>query len=315
MGIRSQNEAHFYERSASVAFEKRHRKASIMSKDQKLRIVCISDTHGYAPGEGYVLPKGDILIHAGDLTNQGSLSEIQKVTKWLSNLDFAAIITVAGNHDLSLDPEYALRYDTGWKVVPEDVEACRSLLMDNPKLTYLQHSDAVIQLPEKDVQLRVFGSPFSPDRGRQNWAFQYDPSAAVPIWDDVKADTDILITHTPPAGVCDESVHWEAGGCLALRDKLSQIRPLLHVCGHCHEGRGAATLDWEEDSVQVWKDESVGSKKLSLVKFVGKRVGSATAVVNASIMGKSHGRGSKVFNKPVVIDLSVPRRNSDGANA
>ncbi|PPJ58379.1 hypothetical protein CBER1_11697 [Cercospora berteroae] len=259
-----------------------------MSQDQKIRIVCISDTHGYAPGEGYVLPQGD----------------------------FAAIIIVAGNHDLSLDPEYALKYDTGWKVVPEDVEACRRLLlMDHPSFTYLQHSDAVIQLPEKDVQLRVFGSPFSPDRGKQHWAFPYDPSAAVAIWDDVKAETDILVTHTPPAGVCDESVHWEAGGCLALRDKLSQIRPLLHVCGHCHEGRGAAILDWEEDSVQVWNDGSVGSKKMSLVKFVGTRVGCATAVVHASIMGKSHGRGSKVFHKPVVIDLSVPRRRSDGAHA
>jgi predicted phosphodiesterase len=46
------------------------------SKTQKIRIVCISDTHNAAPGEGYTLPKGDILIHAGDLTNNGQPKEL-----------------------------------------------------------------------------------------------------------------------------------------------------------------------------------------------------------------------------------------------
>lgn len=40
---------------------------------RKTRFVCISDTHNYT----FKLPKGDVLIHAGDLTNQGSLSEVR----------------------------------------------------------------------------------------------------------------------------------------------------------------------------------------------------------------------------------------------
>ena len=62
----------------------------------KVRIVCISDTHNATPGEGYTLPKGDILIHAGDLTNQGSYSELAKAVGWLEAADFAVKIVVAG---------------------------------------------------------------------------------------------------------------------------------------------------------------------------------------------------------------------------
>lgn len=39
---------------------------------RKTRIVCISDTHNCT----VKLPAGDVLIHAGDLTNQGSFSEV-----------------------------------------------------------------------------------------------------------------------------------------------------------------------------------------------------------------------------------------------
>jgi 3',5'-cyclic AMP phosphodiesterase CpdA len=63
----------------------------------KVRIVCVSDTHNAAPGEGYTLPEGDVLIHAGDLTNQGSRSEMTKAVKWLAEANFEVKIVVAGS--------------------------------------------------------------------------------------------------------------------------------------------------------------------------------------------------------------------------
>lgn len=63
---------------------------------KKVRFVCISDTHNHAPGEGYTLPKGDVLIHAGDLTNQGTYKELSKAAQWLGKADFAIKIVVAG---------------------------------------------------------------------------------------------------------------------------------------------------------------------------------------------------------------------------
>lgn len=66
-------------------------------KYKKTRFVCVSDTHGHTPGEaGFRLPIGDVLIHAGDLTNQGSKSELQKTMDWIRDADFEVKIVVAG---------------------------------------------------------------------------------------------------------------------------------------------------------------------------------------------------------------------------
>ena len=59
---------------------------------KKTRVVCISDTHNQTPK----LPQGDVLIHAGDLTNQGSFSELEKTVKWLESTDFQVKIVIAG---------------------------------------------------------------------------------------------------------------------------------------------------------------------------------------------------------------------------
>ncbi|KAK5701289.1 hypothetical protein LTR17_022703 [Elasticomyces elasticus] len=286
-----------------------------MPTHQKVRIVCISDTHNHAPGEGYTLPKGDILIHAGDLTNQGSLAEIKKVVEWIEKTEFAVKVVVAGNHDISLDANYALENSAGWHVQPDEPEVCRDLLTHNTNFTYLHHSSAVVDVPDKHVSLRMFGSPYSPDRGRQNWAFQYNDEQAQGLWDAIPAETDIIVTHTPPAEYCDASTHWQEGGCPALLKALGRVRPLLHVCGHCHEGRGAKMVHWDdsEDSVASsdgWQDPGAGNKKQSLFDLTSSRdrrfeAGQATAVVNASIMAKSFGRGTKSFNKPIIVDIDV----------
>ena len=64
---------------------------------RKTRIVCVSDTHAYTPREaGYKLPAGDVLIHAGDLTNRGSLAELRRSIEWILDADYEAKILVAG---------------------------------------------------------------------------------------------------------------------------------------------------------------------------------------------------------------------------
>lgn len=281
----------------------------------KIRIVCISDTHNHAPGEGYTLPKGDILIHAGDLTNQGSKSELQKTARWLAKADFAAKIIVAGNHDLSLDPNYGLKHKEGWTVKPEGVEKWRAMMEGMPGVTYLRHESAEIGLPNLGVSFRVFGSPFSAESLKQNWAFQYLQDDADALWSKVPDDTDVLITHTPPAGHVDTSKHWQEGGCPSLMQALRRVRPVLHVCGHHHEGQGAEMIHWaaspgQADSVTVWEDPGAGNKKQSLFDIARFRTSpgasAGTAVVNASIMAKSWGQGSKAFNKPIVVDVELP---------
>lgn len=64
---------------------------------RRTRFVCVSDTHNASPSNGsFKLPKGDVLIHAGDLTNQGSISELRKTIEWIKKADFEIKIVVAG---------------------------------------------------------------------------------------------------------------------------------------------------------------------------------------------------------------------------
>ena len=62
------------------------------ARKRKTRIVCISDTHNNTPK----LPPGDVLIHAGDLTNQGSYDELERTVAWLEKAPFEVKIVVAG---------------------------------------------------------------------------------------------------------------------------------------------------------------------------------------------------------------------------
>jgi len=300
---------------------------------QKLRVVCVSDTHNHGPGQGYTLPAGDILIHAGDLTNQGSLNELEKAFDWLAKADFACKIVVAGrqyhgelapskaefpgNHDLSLDKDYKLKHDDGWRVQAESLERCKAMLATYPNIHYLEHEASTIELRDRDISLNVFASSQSPNRGHQNWAFQYPISEAEALWDAIPSETDVLITHTPPSGHCDTSTHWQAGGCASLKQRLWHVRPALHICGHCHEGRGAEVARWGEvegecEIVWRWEDPGQGNKKQSLLDLTGMKGGWSlergreTAIVNASIMARSYGRGGVAFNKPIVVDIMIP---------
>lgn len=68
---------------------------------RRTRFVCVSDTHN----SRVKLPKGDVLIHAGDLTNQGSYSELQRAVAWLEAAPFECKIVVAGRPSDNLYPD------------------------------------------------------------------------------------------------------------------------------------------------------------------------------------------------------------------
>lgn len=50
------------------------------------------------------LPDGDLLLHAGDLTQSGSFEELQMQIDWLHSQPRKFKVVIAGNHDLCLDP-------------------------------------------------------------------------------------------------------------------------------------------------------------------------------------------------------------------
>ncbi|KAG6360064.1 hypothetical protein INS49_011120 [Diaporthe citri] len=183
-------------------------------------VVCVSDTHN-SQAE---LPDGDVLIHAGDLTKNGTLEELQAALDWLKAQPHAHKIVVAGNHDTILDPAR----DPGDERVR----------LDWGDITYLCNESATVQC-SNGRKLLVFGSPLSPRYG--NWAFQYPRPEDV--WAGALPDgVDILVTHCPPRAHLDLL----SLGCSHLLREIWRARPRLHVFGHVHEGRGQEWVGFDE---------------------------------------------------------------------
>ena len=74
-----------------------------------VRVVCISDTHSNTTA----VPNGDVLIHAGDMTNSGTVEDIQAQLDWIASLPHKEKIVIAGNHDNYFDPKSRKAYDKG----------------------------------------------------------------------------------------------------------------------------------------------------------------------------------------------------------
>lgn len=66
----------------------------------------MSDTHSKTHLLKYDIPLGDIFIHAGDFTSCGELKEVQQFNQWLGRLPHTYKIVIAGNHELSFDPQF-----------------------------------------------------------------------------------------------------------------------------------------------------------------------------------------------------------------
>lgn len=187
-----------------------------------IRVVAISDTHNHH-AELVSVPDGDILIHAGDLTQSGTRGELLSALQWLADQPHSHKIFIAGNHDQALD------------ACDEDL---RVLLDSFPNLIYLIQSSVTLTINSRTI--RVYGSPMTPKYG--SWPFQYprsNPAAA--HWDRIPLDTDILVTHGPPAHHADKG-----NGCQALLSELWRVRPRLHVFGHIHAARGVERVAWSD---------------------------------------------------------------------
>jgi Icc-related predicted phosphoesterase len=183
------------------------------------RIVAISDTHGFhrfAPP----IPDGDILIHAGDLTRGGNLSELPDLNAWFGELKprFKRILATAGNHDWAFEENLKLA----------------TMLLTNVEVFV---DDYVII----DGLLYYF-SPYQPEFC--DWA--YNLPRGEPLrekWSLIPDNVDVLVTHGPPHGILDVAPFGGNVGCEELRQVIgTRINPKLHVFGHIHDGYGMTKI-------------------------------------------------------------------------
>lgn len=180
----------------------------------------MSDTHMQHRGIAYkypdAFPSGDVLIHCGDWSGYGELSELIDFTRWIERLDYSEKIVVAGNHDL-------------W--TESNQEETRKILLKSD-ITYLQDESYVL----KNGML-LYGSPWTP--AFMNWGFMKDQHELVEVWKKVSDTVDILVTHGPPYQIMDRVFRGVNIGDRALRDRIEELENLkYHFFGHSHEGYG-----------------------------------------------------------------------------
>jgi|694.fasta_scaffold110026_5 Icc-related predicted phosphoesterase len=191
---------------------------------KKYKITLISDTHNKHKQITQDLLGGDILIHSGDISSMGYEHEIREFCKWFNSLhNYTHKIFIAGNHDF------------GFQDNPTKVKEILELY---PSITYLQDNFIYIGEDSQDI-VKIYGSPWQPRF--HNWAFNADPGEDIQQhWNKIPNDTDILITHGPAFGYLDTVIGrgYDNLGCKDLNDKIAEIKPKIHVCGHIHSGHG-----------------------------------------------------------------------------
>ena len=178
-----------------------------------MKFVTISDTHGQH--EFLSLPQGDVIIHAGDISNIGREREVIDFLSWFKDLDYKYKIFITGNHDFFFEKESPEKIK---QLIPENV-------------IYLNDSSVTIE------GIKVWGSPITP--WFYNWAFNRERGPEIAThWDLIPFDTDILITHGPVFGIHDKTIYNKCVGCNDLLLRINEIQPKIHICGHIHEGYG-----------------------------------------------------------------------------
>lgn len=192
-----------------------------------MRIVCISDTHGMH--DSVVVPPGDVLLHAGDVSGRGTVREIERFSRWFAAQPHQHKVVIAGNHDFLFE---------------EDLPRAREIVEQNGVI-YLHDSGVMIN------GLEFWGSPWQP--WFHDWAFNLERGAALAErWNLIPESTDVLVTHGPPMGVLDRVARGgHSVGCEELAARLAGMDVGLHAFGHIHEAYGVEVTECGRVSVNA----------------------------------------------------------------
>ena len=174
-----------------------------------MTILHLSDTHG-KHRELIDMPPADILVHSGDFTLAGGDMEALDFIEWLCGLPYQHKIFIAGNHDDCM-------LDAALEGLPDDVH-------------YFSDNGITID------GISFYGTPMFV-------TFEGEDLKEIEHYEQVPDNIDILITHRPPLGILDsidDKLHY---GSSFLLNKVSKIKPKMHLFGHVHDAYG--TMVWK----------------------------------------------------------------------
>jgi len=195
-----------------------------------IRLVLISDTHNVEINE-HAFPEGDILLHAGDHSRDGTKEELAAASKWLHNIAHRytyGCITIGGNHDVPLDTESLQAWNSQLHSHPsspsyealscgdwtsDEICAANDKYFSGGKVRILQHESIFI------AGITIFGSPYVPltpskmkrfpdGHSGRNVGFNRDFQTLNDLYSHIPTQCDVLITHTPPYGTLDTSYQY-----------------------------------------------------------------------------------------------------------
>eukprot|EP01023_Acetabularia_acetabulum_P026347 TRINITY_DN25061_c0_g1_i4.p3 TRINITY_DN25061_c0_g1~~TRINITY_DN25061_c0_g1_i4.p3 ORF type:complete len:232 (-),score=55.01 TRINITY_DN25061_c0_g1_i4:116-811(-) len=190
-----------------------------------VRLICISDTHN---GHDHLTTtlknlhksNSDILIHSGDMTDRGSVTELQAINSWFGTLPYKHKLAISGNMD-------------GIGLQKMSKTQKQELLTN---VTYLENESIQVE------GLTFFGSPYTP-RFCGGFQLKNDQEAA-DIWQEIPGATQILVVHGPPRGMMDVTSGGMRVGCPKLRERIGEMDQLQAVIwGHIHESAGVVKDD------------------------------------------------------------------------
>lgn len=231
-------------------------------------MMILSDTHG-SDLKDLSLPKADVVLHCGDLTNDSRSEDFERTLATLRVIDAPLKLAIPGNHDFSLEPGYwkwtrdrshpAQQHQHDHGGMPAQTSEAEDENEDGTDakaswelLRRAARRDSIFLLPQGThifvlgldagggARLRLFASPLTPRLG--NWGFQYDRSnprkwVIPPITPNGDGTVDMVMTHGPPRGIRDGTGMMGQGGvvagagCAGLLAAVERARPRVHCFG------------------------------------------------------------------------------------
>ena len=181
------------------------------------QLTFISDTHtlhNQIPAEQ--LPGGDILVHTGDWTNNGNMTQCLEFFNWFEKqTQYTHRVFIAGNHELFAEQNPSL---------------FRSLIPSN--CTYLEDSGIEFE------GLKFWGTPVTLQFC--NWAFNRSTTELHKHFNYIPDDTNVILTHGGPVRLGLQTL--ESGldiGMEKLNERLIDLPELkVSAFGHVHYSFG-----------------------------------------------------------------------------
>lgn len=176
-----------------------------------MKIVAIADLQGQGPNiEPTLIPNGDLLLIAGDLTSWGSIEELKECNKWLGLLRHKYKVIIGGNHDRSLEEGIGKQVFTN------------AIYLENELV---------------DIEgVKIWGSPVN-EMNDILW-FRAFANNQQELCQMIPEGLDILLTQGGPYMILDRVITGEHVGSKPIMEAVKKTKPKYHIFGHIHESYG-----------------------------------------------------------------------------